>query len=136
MTLIDSNILIDIFGRDPVWWQWSLSHMEAAKLNGPLLINDVIYAETSIRYPTIERFDAALAKAGVTVVAIPREALFLAGKTFTNYRGAGGPRAGVLPDFFIGAHAAVQRLPLLTRDVRQYRSYFPKVALIAPVISP
>jgi predicted nucleic acid-binding protein len=132
VTLIDSNILIDIFGKDPDWWDWSLSQMEEAKLNGPLLINDVIYAESSIRYRTIERFDAALAAAGVTVVTIPHEALFLAGKTFIKYRDAGGPRSGVLPDFFIGAHAAVQRLPLLTRDVRRYRSYFPTVALIAP----
>ena len=132
MTLIDSNILIDIFGKDPDWWDWSLSQMEEAKLNGPLLINDVIYAESSIRYRTIERFDAALAAAGVTVVTIPHEALFLAGKTFIKYRDAGGARPGVLPDFFIGAHAAVQRLPLLTRDVRRYRSYFPTVALIAP----
>ena len=130
--MIDSNILIDIFGRDPNWWQWSLWQVEEAKLKGPLLINDVVYAETSIRYPAIERFDAALAKAGVTVVAIPRAALFLAGKIFIQYRSVGGTRAGVLPDFFIGAHAAVQGLPLLTRDVRHYRSYFPKVTLIAP----
>ncbi len=132
MTLIDSNILIDVFGKDPDWWVWSLSQMEEAKLNGPLLINDIIYAESSIRYRTIERFNAALAAAGVTVVTIPHEALFLAGKTFIKYRDAGGPRPGVLPDFFIGAHAAVQRLPLLTRDTRHYRSYFPTVALIAP----
>jgi predicted nucleic acid-binding protein len=132
VTLIDSNVLIDIFGKDPDWWHWSLSQMDEAKLIGPLLINDVIYAEASIPYRTIERFDAALAGAGVTVVTIPREALFLAGKTFIKYRDAGGPRRGVLPDFFIGAHAAVQRLPLLTRDVRRYRSYFPTVALIAP----
>jgi predicted nucleic acid-binding protein len=132
VTLIDSNVLIDIFGKDPDWWHWSLSQMDEAKLDGSLLINDVIYAEASIRYRTIERFDAALAAAGVTVVTIPREALFLAGKTFIKYRDAGGRRPGVLPDFFIGAHAAVQRLPLLTRDVRRYRSYFPTVALIAP----
>ena len=132
MTLIDSNILIDVFGKDPDWWHWSLSQMDEAKLKGPLLINDVIYAEASIRYRTIERFDAALAVAGVTVVTIPREALFLAGKTSIKYRDAGGPRPGVLPDLFIGAHAAVQRLPLLTRDVRRYRRYFPTVELIAP----
>jgi predicted nucleic acid-binding protein len=132
VTLIDSNILIDIFGKDPDWWDWSLFQMEEAKLNGPLLINDVIYVESSIRYRTIERFDAALAEAGITVVTIPHEALFLAGKTFIKYRDAGGPRPGVLPDFFIGAHAAVQRLPLLTRDARRYRHYFPTVALIAP----
>jgi predicted nucleic acid-binding protein len=132
VTLIDSNVLIDIFGKDPDWWRWSLSQMDEAKLSGPLLINDVIHAEASIRYRTIERFDAALAAAGVTVVAIPREALFLAGKTFIKYRDAGGPRPGVLPDFFVGAHATVQRLSLLTRDVRRYRHYFPAVELIAP----
>jgi predicted nucleic acid-binding protein len=132
VTLVDSNVLIDVFGKDPDWWHWSLSQMDEAKLSGPLLINDVIYAEASTRYRTIERFDAALAAAGVTVVAIPREALFLAGKTFIKYRDAGGPRRGVLPDFFIGAHAAVQRLSLLTRDVSRYRSYFPAVELIAP----
>jgi len=96
------------------------------------LINDVIYAETSTRYPTIEDFESALAGAGVTVVPTPRMALFLAGKAFIQYRGSGGIRTGVLADFFIGAHAAAEQLPLLTRDARRYRQYFPTLALIAP----
>jgi predicted nucleic acid-binding protein len=96
------------------------------------LINDVVYAESSIRYRSIERFDAALARIGINVLPMPRTALFLAGKAFAQYRGAGGTRTGVLPDFFIGAHAMVGGLPLLTRDVRRYRHYFPAVVLIAP----
>lgn len=132
MTLVDSNILLDIFTRTPGWWQWSLAQVEDAALRGPLLINDVIFAETSIRFAAIEEFEAALADAGVTVAPIPRVALFQAGKASVQYRNAGGTRSGVLPDFFIGAHAAAERLPILTRDTRRYRTYFPAVALIAP----
>jgi len=132
VTLVDSNILIDIFADDPVWFDWSSMQLEEAALNGPLLINDVVYAETSIRYRDLQKFEAALAKAGVIVVPMPRPALFIAGKAFARYREAGGIRTGVLPDFFIGAHAQVEQLPLLTRDVRRYRSYFPNVTLIAP----
>ena len=106
--------------------------LEDASLRGPLLINDVIYAETSARYPAIEHFESALTGASVTVATIPRQALFLAGKAFVQYRRAGGVRTGVLADFFIGAHAAVEQLPLLTRDTRRYRAYFPTVVLIAP----
>ena len=106
--------------------------LEEAVLHGPLLINDVIYAETSVRFHSIDDFDAALAKAGVAVAPIPHLALFLAGKAFARYRSAGGIRTGVLPDFFIGAHADAERLPLLTRDARRYRHYFPTVTLIAP----
>ena len=132
MTLVDTNVLLDVFTKDPKWLDWSLTRLEEAAFRGPLLINDVIYAETSTRYPTIENFEAALAGAGVTVVPTPRTALFLAGKAFAQYRSAGGIRTGVLADFFIGAHAAVERLPLLTRDARRYRNYFPTVMLIAP----
>jgi predicted nucleic acid-binding protein len=132
VTLVDTNVLLDIFTEDPKWLDWSLARLEAAAFRGPLLINDVIYAETSTRYPIIEDFEAALAGAGVTVVPTPRTALFLAGKAFAQYRSAGGIRTGVLADFFIGAHAAVERLPLLTRDARRYRSYFPTVTLVAP----
>ncbi|HLZ03540.1 MAG TPA: PIN domain-containing protein [Bradyrhizobium sp.] len=132
MTLIDSNVLLDVFTRTPIWWEWSLRQLEDAALHGPLLINDVIYAETSIRFQSISDFDKVMAEAGVTMRAIPRTALFLAGKAFTKYRDAGGARSGVLPDLFIGAHAQAEQLPLLTRDVRRYRSYFPTVSLIAP----
>jgi predicted nucleic acid-binding protein len=132
MTLIDSNVLLDVFGRDPNWWQWSLAQLEDAARRGPLHINDIIYAETSIRFPEAAMFDAALEKIGVTLIAVPRPVPFLAGKVFAKYRNAGGQRDGVLPDFFIGAHAEIERLPLLTRDTRRYRSYFPNVTLIAP----
>src|SRR5262249_50818916 len=104
-----------------------------AALYGPLLINDVIYAETSIRFSSVEQFDTALTEAGITMTVIPRAALFLAGKAFVKYRDAGGSHAGVLPDFFNGAHAQGGRHLLLTRDTRRYRSYFPTVDLIAPL---
>ncbi|NOJ39454.1 type II toxin-antitoxin system VapC family toxin [Bradyrhizobium australiense] len=132
MTLVDSNVLLDIFIQTPGWWEWSLARLEDAAREGPLLINDVIFAETSTRFPVIEDFEAALSQAGITVAPTPRMALFLAGKTSVQYRSAGGARSGVLPDFFIGAHAAVEQLPLLTRDTRRYRTYFPTVTLIAP----
>ena len=106
--------------------------MEAASLRGPLVINDVIYAELSVRFGQIETLQSALEAAGVVIEPIPRPALFLAGRAFQQCRAAGGSRTGVLPDFFIGAHAAVSARPLLTRDVQRYRSYFPTVDLIAP----
>ena len=106
--------------------------LEEAALHGPLLIDDVVYAETSVRFHSIDDFDVALGGAGIRVAPMPPMALFLAGKAFTRYRNAGGIRTGVLPDFFIGAHAMVESLPLLTRDARRYRSYFPTVMLIAP----
>ena len=108
--------------------EWSLAQLEDAALQGPLLINDVIYAETSIRFPKIEDFEKALSAAGITVAPVPRMALFLAGKASVQYRNAGGARNSALPDFFIGAHAAVEQLPLLTRDTRRYRTYFPAVS--------
>ncbi|MDO9560218.1 MAG: type II toxin-antitoxin system VapC family toxin [Bradyrhizobium sp.] len=132
MTLVDSNILLDIFIRTPSWWEWALVQLEEAALHGPLLINDVIYAESSVRFQSIDEFDGALVVAGITVASIPRKALFLAGKAFARYRAAGGTRTGVLPDFFIGAHAEIEGLPLLTRDAQRYRHYFPSVMLIAP----
>ena len=106
--------------------------MEAATLRGPLFVNDVIYAELSTRYRAIEDLDRMLTSARVTVEAMPRAALFLAGKAFLRYRGRGGRRTGVLSDFFVGAHAAVLRCILLTRDPRRYRSYFPTLHLISP----
>jgi predicted nucleic acid-binding protein len=132
VTLLDSNVLIDLLVDDPTWSDWSLAQLQKAALDGPLLINDIVYAETSTRYPAIEDFEFALAVANITVVPTPRMALFLAGKAFTQYRRAGGLRTGVLSDFFIGAHAAVEKLPLLTRDAQRYRHYFPTVVLITP----
>jgi len=133
VTLVDTNVLLDLVTDDPVWADWSVRQLEAAALRGTLTINSVVYAELSVRFERIEEVDAVLEQAGITLEEIPRAALFLAGKVFQRYRMAGGSRAGVLPDFFIGAHAAVSGLPLLTRDMKRYRSYFPSVTLIAPV---
>jgi len=132
VTLIDTNILLDVFSRNPDWWRWSVGQLEDVAANGPLLINDIIYAEASIRFPEAAEFDAVLADMGVTVAPFARAVPFLAGKAFARYRAMGGSRNNVLPDFFIGAHAEVERLPLLTRDARRYRTYFPNVTLIAP----
>jgi hypothetical protein len=101
-------------------------------LKGPLIINDVVYAELSVRFEAIEALNAILDVAGLTMAPIPRAALFLAGKVFQRYRAAGGMRTGVLPNFLIGAHAAVARLTLLTRDAQRYRGYFPTVDLVTP----
>lgn len=132
MTLVDTNVLLDLVTDDAVWADWSVEQLEAASLVGPLLINDIVYAELAVRYERIEELDAFIEQAGLELAPFPRAALFLAGKAFAQYRRAGGSRTGVLPDFFIGAHAAVETLPLLTRDVGRYRSYFPTVTLISP----
>ncbi|MEO5326402.1 type II toxin-antitoxin system VapC family toxin [Mesorhizobium sp. CC13] len=132
MTLVDTNVLLDLVTDDPHWADWSINQLEACSLRGPLLINDVVYAELAVRYARIEDLEAFVDQAGLEIVPMPREALFLAGKAFTQYRRAGGSRTGVLPDFFIGAHAAVAELPVLTRDVGRYRSYFPLLTLITP----
>jgi len=132
MFLVDTNVLLDVVTEDPVWVDWSLATLEAASFDGPLAINDVVYAELSVRYRDVADLDAMLAAAELLHLPAPKPALFLAGKVFQAYRKSGGGRTGVLPDFFIGAHAAVSGLTLITRDVARYRTYFPKVALIAP----
>lgn len=132
MTLVDTNVLLDLVTDDPVWAPWSAQQLEAASLQGRLVINDIVYAELSIRYARIEDLDRLLRDATLEIEPIPRAALFLAGKAFERYHRRGGTRTGVLPDFFIGAHAAVAKLPLLTRDPRRYRSYYPTVTLLAP----
>ena len=133
MTLVDTNVLLDLVTDDPQFADWSIARLEAASLAGPLLINDVIYAELSVRYDSKEQLDAFISGIGLKREPIPDAALFLAGKVFRKYRKAGGTRSGVLPDFFIGAHAAVRGLPLLTRDLGRYRSYYPTVEIIVPV---
>ncbi len=135
MILVDTNVLLDLVTDDAVWSEWSLARLEEAALAGAVLINDVVYAETSIRYERIEDLDAMLSEAMIEIAPTPRPALFLAGKAFQQYRAAGGIRTSVLPDFFIGAHAAIEGWPLLTRDARRYRTHFPKVILIAPPAS-
>lgn len=132
MTLVDTNVLLDLVTDDPIWADWSIAQLEAASLDGPLLINDVVYAELAVRYNRIELLEAFVDEAGLIVAPMPRAALFLAGKVFTQYRRSGGSRTGVLPDFFIGAHAAVNEVALLTRDVGRYRTYFPTLKLITP----
>ena len=132
MTLVDSNVLLDVVTDGEAWADWSQGQLEQAASVGPLVINDVIYAEISTRYFAVEDVDAMLRNLDIEIVAIPRSALFLAGKAYLRYRGAGGQRTGVPADFFIGAHAAVERRPLLTRDARRYRTYFPTIELITP----
>lgn len=131
-TFVDTNVLLDVVTNDPNWADWSVRQLEAAAIRGPLIINDVVYAELSVRYARVEDVDVVVGQAGLTLQAMPRAALFLAAKVFQNYRGSGGARTGVLPDFFIGAHVAVAGLALLTRDVARYGTYFPKLQLIAP----
>ncbi len=132
MTLVDTNILLDLVTDNRDWADWSQGQLEAAAVRGPVLINDVVYAEFSVGFRRFEEVEAVLSAAQIEMAALPREALFLAGKAFQRYRAGGRQRSGVLPDFFIGAHAAVLQFPLLTRDVRRYRTYFPTVQLIAP----
>jgi predicted nucleic acid-binding protein len=132
MTLVDSNVLLDVVTDGEAWADWSQSQLEQAALRGPLVINAVIYAEISTRYATVDAVDSLLLDLNIDVAMTPRSALFLAGKAYLQYRAAGGMRTGVLADFFIGAHAAVEQLPLLTRESRRYRHYFPTVVLITP----
>lgn len=133
MVLVDTNVLLDVLQDDPQWADWSQGQLEAASLTGSLAINAVIYSELSMAFARIEELEAVLSDASLGVETIPREALFLAGKAFLMYRRSRkGTKQGVLPDFYIGAHAAVSGLPILTRDVSRYRSYFPTVKLIAP----
>jgi predicted nucleic acid-binding protein len=132
VTFVDTNVLLDLATNDPAWADWSVAQLEAASLAGPLLINDIVYAELAVRYQRIEDLDAFVGDAGLQLAPMPRAALFLAGKVFTQYRRAGGSRTGVLPDFLIGAHAAVQQLSLLTRDTGRYQTYFPTLKLITP----
>jgi len=130
--LVDTNVLFDLVTDDPVWADWSARQLRILSARGTLIVNPVVYAELSVGYDRVDEVDAALDAAGVELVEIPRPALFLAGKAFQSYRARGGTRTGVLPDFFIGAHAVVEGLSLLTRDTRRYRSYFPRITLIAP----
>ena len=132
MILVDTNVLLDVLGADAQWAGWSERQLAEAMLDDRLAINAVVYAELSAGYRGIDELEAVLTGFGVVLVEIPRFALFLAGKAFRDYRRAGGAKTGVLPDFFIGAHAAVDAMPLITRDPRRYRSYFPTVELIAP----
>jgi len=130
--LVDSNVLLDVITQDHEWSDWSTSALREAADSAPLVINPIIYAETSVRFSRIETLEAALSQTDLRREAIPFEAAFLAGKAFVTYRRRGGIRRSPLPDFFIGAHAAVRDYRLLTRDGARYRDYFPKLELVAP----
>ncbi|HUO10485.1 MAG TPA: type II toxin-antitoxin system VapC family toxin [Phycisphaerae bacterium] len=130
--LVDSNVLLDVLSNDPQWSAWSSEMLEKAAENNTLVINPIIYAEVSITFDRIEDFDAAIPDTLVRRDPLPLDAAFLAGKCFLKYRKGGGQKRSPLPDFFIGAHAAVTRMPLLTRDPRRYKNYFPSVKLISP----
>lgn len=130
-TLVDSNVLLDLFTEDPRWCDWSETRLADALDGGPTLINPIVYAEISIGFERIEDLERAL-PAELEREALPWEAAFLAGKCFIEYRRRGGQKRSPLPDFYIGAHAAVTGRALLTRDPRRYRSFFPHLELISP----
>lgn len=133
MLLVDTNVLVDVLEDDPEWANWSINQLRAQSKIHRLAINPIIYAELSLTFSTVEALDQTLADLGLAMIEIPRPALFLAGKAFVRYRRQGGQKQNVLADFFIGAHAAVSRYPLLTRDTRRYTAYFAGVNLISPV---
>ena len=130
--LMDSSALLDIFTADPVWAEWSIRELEKAWAGGTVFIDSIVYAEISIRFSRIEDLEAAVAESGLVWSEVPREALFLAGKAFMSYRKAGGVKTSPLPDFFIGAHAAVSDLVLITRDPERVRRHFPKLRVVSP----
>jgi predicted nucleic acid-binding protein len=132
MVLIDTNVLLDVFQDDSEWAPWSQDQLDAAAATDSLAINSIIYSELSIAFARIEELDTVIEEASLNIEAIPKEALFLAGKVFLTYRRSKGTKHNVLPDFFIGAHAAVMQWPILTRDVGRYRTHFPRVQLITP----
>ena len=136
MILADSNVLLDVITGDRQWCRWSQAALDEWSRRGPILINPVIYAELAPAYDTIESLDAAIDAVGLEFCDIPRTALFLASRAYVRYRRRGGTRRGVLPDFFVGAHAAVIDVPLLTRDTHRYRAYFPSLLLVAPTPGP
>lgn len=132
MLLVDTNVLIDVLVDDPSWADWSMTQLRAHSRVHRLLINPIVYAELSLTFSGVEALDATVRDLELEFEEIPRPALFLAGKAFARYRRLGGQKTNVLADFFIGAHAAVAGYPILTRDVRHYRNYFPNIHLIAP----
>ena len=130
--LVDSNIVLDVFLNDPKWADWSESKLDEYDQLGALYINSIVYSEISIGFERIEDLESAIAKAGFKMLEIPKEALFLAGKAYLKYKKRKGTKRTPLPDFYIGAQAAVFNLDLITRDVSRYKRYFPTVKLITP----
>ena len=132
MLLVDTNVLVDVLEDDPQWADWSIQQLRFQSKIHRLLINPIIYSELSLTFSTIEELDKTIDGLGLAMIDLPRPALFLAGKAFIRYRRQGGTKGNVLGDFFIGAHAAVSGLQVLTRDTRRYSTYFPPVALVTP----
>lgn len=130
--LVDANVLLDVLTDDARWGAWSAERLDACAAQGELCINPIIYAEVSVGFVRIEDLDATLAPDAFTRLSLPWEAGFLAGKAFLKYRRAKGARTSPLPDFYIGAHAAIEGMTLLTRDAKRYRTYYPKLELICP----
>ena len=130
--LVDSNVLLDVLTEDATWYEWSSTMLAQCARDSLLYVNPIIYAEVSVRFETIEELEAVLPDDVFHRLPLPMEAAFLAGKAFLQYRRSGGPRVSPLPDFYIGAHAAVSGLRLLTRDSTRYRTYFPTLALVSP----
>ena len=131
-TLVDSNVILDYLTEDEDWSDWSAAMLTQAAERGPIAINQVIFAEVSVRFDRIEELEQALPREYFIRSALPWEAAFLAARAFANYRHRGGVKRSPLPDFFIGAHATVAGMTLLTRDPRRYRTYFPKLRLVSP----
>jgi predicted nucleic acid-binding protein len=132
VTLVDTCVLLDVTTEDPAWFGWSGSALAAAANDGPIVINPIIYAEVSVDFGTVEALEEVLPPTDYRREPLPYEAGFLAGKAFVAYRRRGGVKRSPLPDFYIGAHAAVRRYRLLTRDAKRFRTYFPRLTLIAP----
>ncbi len=132
VTLVDSNVLLDVLTEDPAWAGWSGEALVRAFDEGPVVINPVVYAEVSIGFDRIEELDEALPETAFMREPLPYPAGFVAGKAFLTYRRGGGAKPTPPPDFYIGAHAAVAGYRLLTRDVRRYRTYFPRLELLTP----
>lgn len=130
--LVDSNIILDVYLNDPIWADWSVSRLADLSDAKRLYINAIIYSEVSVGFDKIEALDSSLQEGEFQILDIPKEALFLAGKAFLQYRKRKGVKRSPLPDFYIGAHAAVLQLDLMTRDPNRYRTYFPTVKLICP----
>lgn len=130
--IVDSNVILDIFLNDPKWADWSESILEKYSESSTLYINPIIYTEISIGFDRIEDLEYAVINAGFKLLQISREALFLTGKAFLKYRKNKGTKSSPLPDFYIGAQAAVLGLELITRDAARYKTYFPNVKLVTP----
>lgn len=132
MILVDSNILLDILTLDSQWYDWSASKLGMLAESHELIINDIIYTEISIGFERIEDLEETFSGNFFKIMPMPKEALFLAGKAFLQYKSNNGTKNSVLPDLFIGAHASVLGIPLITRDTSRYKTYFPKLRLIMP----